>query len=336
MKVESRFTEKLSTDTHKCIICPRKCVLKTGETGFCGTKSNTDNKIIDLVYGQISAIAVDPIEKKPLAHFYPGSSSFSISSLGCSFTCPWCQNWHISQQKPSKNSIQYFEPQEIVETAIREKCISIAYTYNEPVINLNFVEDVARLGKENDLKNVLVTNGYISLESLSRVVDVIDAANVDWKSFNEKFYNKYCSGDLQSVLNATELMKKKGIHIELTFLIIPKLNDDIKEMKKMAEYIVNVLGEDTPLHLSRFFPHYKLTKLTPTPIKTLIDARKVARDEGLHHVYVGNVMGNEYDNTFCPECGNHVIERSGYNITGWHINDDKSCIYCGNKISITR
>ncbi len=334
MEKESRFYEPLGDKTVRCIICPRMCVIKPGGRGFCNTKMNRDGRLVALTYGQLSAIAVDPIEKKPLAHFHPGSLAFSISGVGCSFTCPWCQNWHLSTAKPGELPTRYVAPGEVVAMARRQDCTSIAYTYNEPLINLDYVEDVARLAHKRGMKNVLVTNGYISKPALSRVVDVIDAANVDWKAFNEEFYRRYCSADLQSVLDATVEMKRRGVHVEVTFLIIPETNDSEEETRRMARYLVDELGPDTPLHLSRFFPHYKFTHVPPTPVQTLVNARRIAMEEGARYVYVGNLPLTEYEHTFCPACGKAVIERSGYTITGWHLDGENNCEYCGEPIPI--
>ena len=309
------------------------CVLKPGQRGFCNTKENIEGKIISLTYGMLSAIAVDPIEKKPLAHFYPGSLAFSISSIGCSFTCPWCQNWHMSTAKPGEQSLKKMTPKEVVHIARRQECTSIAYTYNEPTINLNYVEDVARLAKRKNIKNVLVTNGYISEKALSSVVDCIDAANVDWKSFNDKFYREYCSGDLQSVLDATEQMKNNGVHVEVTFLIIPRTNDYPDEIRKMAKYLVEHLGPDTPLHLSRFYPQYKFSHLPPTPAEILLKAREIAIEEGVKYVYVGN-LPTDYDSTYCHNCGKIVVKRENYSITDWQLKENNHCRYCDTKIPI--
>jgi pyruvate formate lyase activating enzyme len=334
IEMESRYYDKLKEDTVRCTICPRMCVIGSGMRGFCGTKENQAGKLIDLTYGQISAIAVDPIEKKPLVHFYPGSMALSISSVGCSFTCPWCQNYHLSTGNIDDHSTKYMDPEEVVEIAMAQECTSVAYTYNEPLINLNYVEDTARFANESEVKNVLVTNGYISIKALDKVVDVIDAANVDWKGFNVEFYRKQCSAELQDVLDSTEYMYKHGVHVEVTFLVIPTINDDPEETKNLARYLVEHLGPDTPLHLSRFFPMYKFQHLPPTPVETLIKARKLAMDEGVRYVFVGNVRGEGYEDTVCPKCGNVIIKRSGYRISGWHLGSDKRCNFCGNQIPI--
>ena len=331
--METRYQERLDEDTARCIVCPRMCTLKPGQRGFCGTKENQGGRIVNLTYGLLSAIAVDPIEKKPLAHFHPGSLSLSISSVGCSFTCPWCQNWHLSTAKPEAG-LKRVPPEYVVETAQREECTSISYTYNEPLINLDYVEDTARLARKNGVKNVLVTNGYVSLKALDRVVDVVDAANVDWKGFTEEFYRKHCSADLQSVLDATVEMHRRGVHVEVTFLIIPETNDGEDETKRMARYLVDQMGPDVPLHLSRFYPQYKFSHLPPTPVETLLHAREIAKAEGVHYVYVGNVPGKGYDDTVCPKCGKTVIGRVGYDITAWHLDAANHCKYCGEPIPI--
>jgi pyruvate formate lyase activating enzyme len=331
--METRYQEKLEDETSRCIVCPRMCVLKPGQRGFCGTKENQKGSIVNLTYGLLSAIAVDPIEKKPLTHFYPGSLSLSISSVGCSFTCPWCQNWHLSTAKP-EGGLKRVPPEYVVDMAHRQECTSISYTYNEPLINLDYVEDTARLAKQEGVKNVLVTNGYINDVALERVVDVIDTANVDWKGFTEEFYRKHCSADLQSVLDATVEMHRKGLHVEVTFLIIPETNDGKAEARKMARYLVDKMGPDVPLHLSRFYPQYKFSHLPETPVETLLRARDIAKEEGVRYVYVGNVPGKGYEDTICPKCGKVVIGRVGYDVTSWHLDEGHRCEFCREAIPI--
>jgi pyruvate formate lyase activating enzyme len=331
--MKTRYQEALEGGSARCIVCPRMCVLKPGQRGFCGTKENRDGAIENLIYGQLSAIAVDPIEKKPLAHFYPGSLSLSISSVGCSFTCPWCQNWHLSTAKPD-TGLKRVPPEYVVDMAHRQECTSISYTYNEPLINLDYVEDISRLARQEGVKNVLVTNGYVSEQALARVVDVIDAANVDWKGFTEEFYRKHCSADLQSVLDATVEMHRKSVHVEVTFLIIPETNDGKAEARKMARYLVDKMGPDVPLHLSRFYPQYKFEHLPPTPVETLLRARDIAKEEGVNYVYVGNVPGKGYEDTICPKCGKTVIGRVGFDVTSWHLDEKHRCEFCGATITI--
>jgi len=331
--MESRFVEKMNGSL-RCTICAHRCVIAEGKRGICGTKENKGGKIIDLSYGRISALAVDPIEKKPLAHFYPGSMALSISSIGCNFTCPWCQNYGLSQSRIDDAQTRYMEPEDIVEIALAQKCKSIAYTYNEPLINLNYIEDTARLARESDVKNVLVTNGYTNIPAFSQVVQYTDAANVDWKSFNPDFYRTHCSGELEIVLEATQFMHDNGIHVEITFLIIPETNDSPEEIRSMAQYILDNMGPDVPLHLSRFFPMYKLKHVPTTPIETLKRAKEISLDVGLNFVFVGNVRGGGEEDTVCPSCGEHVIKRNGYSILEWKLTEDLRCSKCGEPIAI--
>jgi pyruvate formate lyase activating enzyme len=232
--------------------------------------------------------------------------------------------------------LKYVAPEDVVEMAQGHGCTSISYTYNEPLINLNYVEDVSHLAKKARLKNVIVTNGYISTDALDTVVGVIDAANVDWKAFNEEFYRKHCSADLQSVLDATVRLKNKCVHVEVTYLVIPDNNDCEVDIRNMAQYLVDNLDVNTPLHLSRFYPHYKFSHVPRTPIETLVRAREIAMEEGVRYVFIGNTRLSEYENTVCPKCRKSVIQRDGYTITGWHINEENNCEYCGYPMPIVR
>ncbi len=331
--MESRFYEETENGV-RCTICPHLCVIQKGKRGICKTKENQNGKIISLTYGKLSSLAIDPIEKKPLAHFYPGSRALSISSIGCNFVCPWCQNSGLSTSLIDDVNTRFMHPEEVVEIAMSQDCTSIAYTYNEPLINLNYVEDTAKFARDSEIKNVLVTNGFTHVPSFKQVVDVIDAANVDWKGWDEEFYKKHCGGHLQNVIEATELMHNSGIHVEITFLIIPQTNDGEIEIREMAEYINENLSPDVPLHLSRFHPAHKFQHLPPTPVETLLRARDIAHEAGLRYVFVGNVRGEGYEDTVCPSCGEHVIKRSGYDITIWSLDESNRCKKCGEPIPI--
>ena len=331
---EARFYEKLEGGLVRCTICPRRCVIKPGERGFCGTRENRDGKLYSLIYGEVSASAVDPIEKKPLFHFEPGSLTFSISSVGCSFRCPWCQNYHISMAKPEEYRTVRMGPEEVVRLAKQYGCPSISITYNEPLIWLEYVEDVGKLAKREGLEVVLVTNGYITLEALDAVAGLIDAANVDVKSFSDDFYRRYCKGDLESVLQAVVAMKEKGIHVETTTLLIPGLNDSEEELKALCKWHYEYLGPDTPIHFSRFFPCYKMLFKPPTPTSTLQKAYDIAVETGLRYVYVGNLPGNPCEHTYCPGCGRPVIKRMGFEIVEWRLDEHMRCTDCGAKIPI--
>ena len=331
--MESRFVGRVDGGL-QCTICPHLCVLGEGGRGRCGTKERRGDKIMDLSYGRITALAFDPIEKKPLAHFHPGSVTLSISSVGCNFSCPWCQNYELSTASVDAVHTRHMEPEEVVGIALTQECDIISYTYNEPLINLNYVEDTARFAHESGLKNVLVTNGYTHIPSFAQVVDYIDAANVDWKSFNPEFYTRYCGGQLEKVLEATQFMHDHGVHVEITFLVIPQTNDSPSEAREMAKYIAENLGPDTPLHLSRFFPMYRFTHLPPTPVETLQRSREIAMEEGLRYVYIGNTRGGEGEDTLCPSCGSTVVARRGYAITGWKLDQENRCLNCGEPIPI--
>lgn len=335
MVKEAYFYKKLENNLVQCTICPRKCVIKPESKGFCNTRENRDGKLYSLIYGRVSAMAIDPIEKKPLFHFWPSSPTFSISSVGCSFKCPWCQNWHLSQPKNINNVYtEYISPEDIVTHAKNRGCPSISITYNEPIIWLEYDVDIAKIAKAEGLKIVFVTNGYINIETLNEVAKYIDAVNIDVKGFTEELYHKYCQADLKGVLEAAAEMKKHGIHVETTTLLIPGLNDSNEELEKLCRWYYDVLGPETPIHFSRFFPHFKFTHLPPTPIKTLVKAREIALNKGLKYVYVGNIPGHEGENTYCPNCKNIVIERVGFEVTGWKLNENMQCLNCSEKIPI--
>jgi len=331
---EASLYTTLADNYVKCSVCPHRCTIRPGGKGVCKTRTNKDGRLYTAIYGEVTSTAVDPIEKKPLFHFWPGSSSFSISAVGCSFKCPWCQNYHISQVEPGDAFTDQLEPEKIVELAKRYNCKSISYTYNEPIIWHEYVLDTARLAKKEGILNVLVTNGYITPEALSEISKHIDAANVDVKGFNEAFYKEYCKAELKPVLDAAEEMKKKGIHVETTTLIIPKLNDDPKETLELSKWHIEMLGPDTPLHFSRFYPSYKFSNVPPTPVETITNARDLAMNEGIRYVYAGNVPGDPGENTYCPSCKQLLIERYGYEISQWHLTDANRCEKCLNPIAI--
>jgi pyruvate formate lyase activating enzyme len=272
-----------------CLACAHKCLIKKGKTGICAVRKNVDGELYSLVYGKIASIAVDAIEKKPLYHFLPGSKSLSLGTVGCNFKCKWCQNYEISQASKKENLFgQEKTPEEIVELAIMSGCKSISYTYNEPTIFIEFVKDTAELARKKGIKNVLVTNGYFSEESFDYISNYIDAMNVDLKSINSKTYEKYCGAKLKSVLENIKKINAKGIHLELTTLIIPGINDSRKEIKKIANFIFSV-NKDIPWHISRFFPKYELKNKKITPMETLANAYKIGKKVGLKFIHVGNV-----------------------------------------------
>jgi pyruvate formate lyase activating enzyme len=328
---EARFYEQLKNNVVRCDLCPNYCVLRKNETGICGVRQNIDGKLYTLVYNRPITIHVDPIEKKPLYHFYPGSRILSLATVGCNLKCNFCQNWTISQTRPEEVQADYVEPQQIVDLAIQYECESIAFTYTEPTIFYEYMYDIAKLAKKNDLKTVLVTCGYINEEPFRELAKYIDAANIDLKGYSEEFYSTYTTGFLEPVLNTLKIAKEEGMFFEITNLVIPDANDDPDEIRDMCKWIIDNLGSEYPVHFSRFHPNFKLTNRPPTPVKTLEMAYNIALEEGLKYVYIGNVAEIAED-TYCPNCGKKIIDRSGYLIRSIHIKDGK-CEFCNYKIS---
>jgi len=329
---EAMFYEKLEDGKVICQLCPHYCRIENGKRGICGVRENQDGKLYSLVYGKVVSSAIDPIEKKPLYHFYPGSDAFSLATVGCNLRCLNCQNYSISQLPRERGEIEGrdYTPESIVSQAKRLGCKSIAYTYTEPTIFFELAYDTSRLAQRELIKNIFVTNGYMNKEVLLKISPYLDAANVDLKSFSEDFYRKYCAGKLDPVLEILKLMKKLGIWLEVTTLIIPTLNDSEEELKRIAEFIVN-LGPDTPWHLSRFYPTYKLNDLPRTPTETLHLARQIGLKTGLRYVYTGNVPGDEGENTYCYNCGKVLIQRYGYRIEKFYLEEGR-CRFCQAKI----
>ena len=329
---KAMFYKSLENKEVRCELCPHHCKIANFKRGICGVRENREGVLYTLVYGKAISYAIDPIEKKPLYHFYPGSDAFSLATVGCNLRCLHCQNSDISQFPKERGEIEgkNLSPEEIILLAKKNNCKIIAYTYTEPTIFFEYAYDTARLAVKEGIKNVFVTNGFISEEALKKISPYLQAANVDLKSFNEDFYKKVCGGYLKPVLKTLELMKELGIWLEVTTLIIPTLNDSEKEIRKIAEFIVN-LGKEVPWHLSRFYPHYKLTDLPPTPVHLLHRAREIGLETGLRYIYTGNVLGDEGENTYCYNCGKVLIKRYGYYIEKYNIEDGK-CKYCQTKI----
>ncbi len=332
---EAMYWEPLEGGKVRCRLCPLNCIINEGYRGSCRVRKNIGGKLYTLNYGKVSSIASDPVEKKPLFHFWPGSCAFSISTVGCNMHCKHCQNWEISQADESFPYLQDATPESIVRLAKRYGCESIAYTYNEPVIWYEFVLETAKLAKEEGIYNLMITNGYINEEPFRELAPYIDAMNIDIKAFDDRFYMKIAGVPSGEPSRRTAVIAKKdyGIHVELTYLIIPTLNDREEEIRAFARWVVENLGDDTPVHFSRFFPHYKLLSLPPTPVETVERAYRIAREEGLKFVYVGNIPGHEGENTYCPKCGKPLIVRWGFEITEYHIKDGK-CEYCGEPIPV--
>lgn len=316
----------------QCELCPKGCILAPGERGDCRMRVNLDGKLRAITYGYPCSIHVDPIEKKPLYHFYPGSSIFSLATAGCNLHCKNCQNWQISQSNPEDIPTYKIGPQAVIDYALRENCSMVAYTYTDPLAFYEYTRDSSLLARERGLKNVLVTAGYLNRKPLKQLYKVSDAANVDLKFFDDAMYRKITTGTLQPVLDALVLAKEMGVWIEITHLIIPTLNDDFSLIAKMCAWIKDNLGPDVPLHLARFYPHYKLMNLPPTPMSTLSQARDIAISAGLHFVYLGNVFAGEWNNTYCPYDKTLLIKRAGYKILENNIVEGK-CPSCKNSVA---
>ncbi len=333
MMKEAMLYHRLNGDLC-CDLCAHRCRIKPGLAGVCLVRRNDEGKLYTLVYGRTIAQDIDPIEKKPLFHFLPGSKAYSIATVGCNFHCNFCQNWEISQALREEHFFMGTEatPEEIVRYAIKSGCSSIAYTYTEPTIFFEYAYDTAKIAKRNGIKNIFVTNGYETTECIDMIAPYLDAANVDLKSFSDSFYRKIVGAKLQPIKESLKYFKKKGIWLEVTTLIIPERNDNESELKEAAEFIAKELGVDTPWHLSRFYPGYKMINEKITPAATLMKAMKIGQDAGLHYVYAGNLPSGEYENTYCPNCNSRLIIRSQFTIIESRLQNGE-CPECGHKIS---
>lgn len=324
---EAKYYKKLDGEKVQCLLCPKECIIKEGKRGFCRARENREGKLYSRIFAQATSVAMDPIEKKPLYHFYPGTMILSLGTNGCNFACPYCQNWEISQTEVATRTIT---SEEAVATAKGRGSIGIAYTYSEPLIWYEYVLETAKLAHERGLKNVLVTNGFISEEPFQELLPYIDAINIDVKAMKDSFYKEMCKAELEPVLRTAEIAKKKVL-VEITNLVIPTLNDREDDFNLLINWVANSLGADTPLHFSRYSPHYKM-KIEPTPISTLEKAVNIAREK-LRYVYLGNVGGEEANSTRCYNCGKTVILRTGYGVAAVELEDGK-CKYCKAKINV--
>ena len=329
--LEARYYKKLGDKTVQCQLCPNFCVLPNGRKGLCGARMNVNGKLYTLVYGKPVAVHVDPIEKKPFSHFLPGTTAFSIATAGCNLGCIFCQNWQISQARPEETIHYNLSPEEIVKLAIKYESKSIAYTYTEPTIFYEYMLDTAKLAKKKGIRNVMHTCGYINPEPLKELLKYMDAVNVDLKGFSEEFYQTMCKGRLQPVLETIKTVKRSGVWLEITNLVIPGKNDDPKTIRSMCLWIKENAGPDVPVYFSAFTPHYQLQNLPPTPVATLEMAYKIGKEAGLNYVYIGNVYGHTKEHTYCPKCGKILIERLGFAVLSNNIVSGK-CKFCGYKV----
>ncbi|RLJ17282.1 AmmeMemoRadiSam system radical SAM enzyme [bacterium endosymbiont of Escarpia laminata] len=316
-----------------CELCPRKCVIPEGGAGDCRVRVNIAGKLLASTYGRPSAMHVDPMEKKPLYHFHPGSPVFSIATAGCNLHCLNCQNWQLSQSGGEEiEEIFNADPVDLVALARDQGCESIAYTYSDPVVFYEYVYDSSILAHEAGMQNVFITAGYINTEPLRRLCKVIDATNTDLKAFDDGFYRKTTGATLQPVLDALVTFREEGVWLEVTNLLIPTLNDDLSMIRRMAKWIRNELGEGTPLHFSRFHPMYRMRNLPPTPGETLDRARQEAMDAGLKYVYIGNISGHKGNSTYCPVDGTLLIKREGFMISEYKLTSDGRCPTCNEPV----
>ena len=324
-----KYQNIMKNNKVQCKICPRNCILANGQKGYCYVRENINNTITLTSYGYNTGLAVDPVEKKPLYHFYPGTAVLSFGTLGCNMGCKFCQNWHITKVKTDIHSLNKTSPEELVKIAKHYDCKSIAFTYNDPVIFFEYAIDTAKLCQVNGIKTIAVTSGYINPEPAAEFFKYMDAANIDLKSFSEKFYKKNCSAHIQPVLDTIKYVKKETkCWLELTTLLIPDENDSNEEIKSACEWILNNLGEDTPLHFSAFFPKYKFSGRKHTDFSVLLKAYETASNNGLKYVYTGNLTTKETSSTYCKNCGATLISRNGYKISEYNIKEGK-CIFCG-------
>ncbi|MCR4438581.1 MAG: AmmeMemoRadiSam system radical SAM enzyme [bacterium] len=330
---EALFYAKLEGGKVRCELCPHRCIIGEGKTGVCGVRQNKGGVLYSLVYGKAIAVHVDPIEKKPLFHVYPGSRSFSLATVGCNFSCRFCQNADISQMPRNTGHVagEDLPPDEVVAAALRHHCRTIAYTYTEPTVFYEYAEACAQGAVAHGIKNVFVTNGFICEEPLRRLQGVLHAANVDLKGFDEQFYRKVVGGRLDSVLQTLRLMKELGMWVEVTTLLVPTHVDQEDQLRAIARFIVEELGKETPWHVTRFYPQYRLTDLPPTPLASLHRARQIGLEAGLHYVYSGNVPSDEGEHTYCYKCGATVIERHGFSVRQVRLREG-ACAHCGAPI----
>lgn len=315
----------------QCELCPKLCIIAPGQSGECRVRVNLDGVLRTVVYGYPCSVSVDPVEKKPLFHFLPGTSILSIATVGCNLHCKNCQNWEISQANPEESRAFSCPPEKVVALAKQQSCPSIAYTYTEPIIYYEYTYDTAKLAHEVGVRNVLVTAGYINEEPWRELLEHVDAANIDLKSISDAFYRDVCSATLKPIQNALVVAKSMGVLVEVTNLVIPTLNDKPEEFRELSQWVRANLGAETPLHFSGFAPMYQMRHLPPTSLQTLDMARDIAISEGLENVYIGNRKTEKGENTYCPECRKLLVQRVGYSVLQNRLQEGK-CPDCGREV----
>ena len=331
---EAMLYEQLPENKVLCNLCGRRCTIPEGALGFCRVRKNEGGRLYSLVYAKACSACVDPITKKPLSHFHPGSLVMSIATIGCNFRCQFCDNWVISQEKDIKG--YNLPPEKVVKAARDNGCQGISYTYTEPTIFFEYAYNTAKLAHDQGVFNTFVTNGYMTPEAVQAIAPYLDAATVDFKGGGDpEFYKKFSAvPSVEPIYESLKEMKRCNIHIEITNLVVPKMGDSMERIHELALWVRDNLGKDTPFHLLRFHPNYRLTEIPSTPIKTLEEACEAARETGLNYVYIGNVPGHRYENTYCPKCNTLLIKRFSFEIVRWRLTKDMRCPECGQSIAV--
>ncbi|MBU3958805.1 MAG: AmmeMemoRadiSam system radical SAM enzyme [Candidatus Omnitrophica bacterium] len=329
---EAMFYEKLRNNKVRCQICFRRCIINEGKRGFCKNKENRTGVLYNIVYAKPSAVHIDPIEKEPQLHMLPGTKILCLGTAGCNFRCRHCHNWHLSQRSIEEMEYTYnLPPEEVVKIALEKKIPTISFTYNDPISFYEYVYDVARLAKSKGIKILWHSNGSINPEPLRELLEYTDAVTIDLKGFTDEFYREISSAELEPVLETLKIIKEEGVWLEIVNLVIPTLNDNPSDLKRMCEWIGKNLGRETPLHFSRFSPAYRMTHLPPTPMETLEAAYNIAKEAGLEYVTIGNAPGHKYNSTFCPRCQKRLIHRVHFTVLSNNIREGK-CWFCSHEI----
>jgi pyruvate formate lyase activating enzyme len=332
--VATKYWHTLSDGRVQCDLCPRYCRLHEGQRGLCFVRANQNNQVVLTSFGRSSGFCIDPIEKKPLNHFFPGTPVLSFGTAGCNLACKFCQNWDMSKSREMDTLANSATPEQLCNAALRAGCKSIAFTYNDPVIFMEYAIEVAKLCRDQGIKTVAVTAGYICEEPRKEFFQYIDAVNIDLKAFNEDFYKKLCGGSLQNTLDTLLYVKNEtDVWLEITTLLIPGKNDSDTEINELTQWIYNKLGADVPLHFSAFHPDWKMQDIPPTPPETLTRARNLAIANGLHYVYTGNIHDKTGGSTYCSSCHQLLIERDWYALDQWNLDRKGSCLHCGHQLA---
>jgi pyruvate formate lyase activating enzyme len=330
IKADTAYAHK--TKVVRCLLCAQDCLIGEGGRGKCRARINVGGELRTLTYGRPISVHVDPIEKKPLYHFLPGSAAYSMATAGCPLSCKFCQNWELSQARPEDHDSTVVPPERIVRAVTGRRAPVIAYTYNEPTVFTEYLTDIARLARPRGIRSVLVSCGFMNEDPLTEMCEVLDAIKIDLKGYDEEFYRTVCKAELKPVLRSIKQVAASSAHLELVNLVVPTLNDSDGMLKELAKWVVGEIGPDVPIHFTRFHPDYQLRNLPPTPVATLERARAIAMAEGVRYAFIGNVPGHTGNHTYCPKCSKKVIERRGFFISGMHIEAGR-CKHCSTEIA---